>query len=110
MIQPKTFTSEDAHLPTELGYKGKASAITFEVLSQMALKDSIVAAIIQTRVNEVKMFTQAQPDRYSYGFKLNLRDEEKIATKAEKEDRLVSLQKDITLHELYFYIITDTYP
>ena len=39
-----------------LEYKDKISALSWEFLQRIARKDSVVAAIIQTRVNQVSRF------------------------------------------------------
>jgi HK97 family phage portal protein len=58
-----------------LEYKDKVNALSWELLQRMAKKDSIVAAVIQTRVNQVSRF--CYPSRYredKVGFKVRPRD------------------------------------
>lgn len=50
------------------GFKDKPSRIDFQVLKLMSYRDTIVASIIQTRLNQVSLFSRPQPDRYSEGF------------------------------------------
>ena len=52
------------------GWKEKRGLVGPGVLKNMSRKDSIVAAIVQTRVNQVSRFTKLQPDKYSPGFKI----------------------------------------
>jgi len=61
-----------------LGYKDKPSSLTYEVLRKMSIRNSVVASIIQTRVNQVSTFSQ--PARYTkdgVGYEVKLRDPKK---------------------------------
>jgi len=67
------------------GFKEKPFALDFDTLRRMSIKNSVVSAIIQTRVNQVSTFTQ--PARYTkdgVGFEINLRDTKKKPTEDEK--------------------------
>ena len=66
------------------GWKEKRSLVGPGVLKNMARKDSVIAAIIQTRVNQVSQFAQPQKDRYSAGFKIVPREPADLS----KEDKL----------------------
>lgn len=61
-----------------LGYKDKPSSLTYEVLRKMSVRNSVVASIIQTRVNQVSTFSR--PARYTkdgVGYEITLRDPKK---------------------------------
>lgn len=60
------------------GYQEKSYRITNEHLKQMSVKDSIVASIIQTRQNQVAGHSKLVRNRYEKGFRITLKDEEKI--------------------------------
>lgn len=52
------------------GWKEKRGLLGPAVLKNMARKNSVVAAILQTRMNQVARFAQPQKDKYSPGFKI----------------------------------------
>lgn len=86
VIQRKAISGLEKVDESEVGYKDRATSVNFDILRQMALKDSIVAAIIQTRVNQVKAFGVPQPDKYSVGFKISLRDEKEVSDEKDDEN------------------------
>lgn len=74
-LDRKSFQPLDLNDGLEMGYKERTSGITFEILRRMAIQNAVVASIIQTYVLKVKNYSQPQPDKYSPGFKIVLRDE-----------------------------------
>ena len=58
--------------------------LDYSVLQQMA-RVPVVSAIIQTRVNQVAEFCTPQPDKFSAGFKISLRDKGAELTDENKE-------------------------
>jgi hypothetical protein len=68
-----------------LGYRSNPSAISYETLKQMSEKNSVVSAIVQTRVNQVASFCQPQRNKYSVGFRIQHRDQKRKLTDSEKE-------------------------
>ena len=66
---------------THQGTQGLLSYETLKFLSRMPL----VSAILQTRVNQIAEFAHHQPDRYSAGFVIQLRDKDKEQTDEHKE-------------------------
>jgi phage portal protein BeeE len=56
------------------GWRERPSAVTYESLRQMAVKNTAVAAIINLRSNQISQFTRPQQNRYDRGFKIVLRD------------------------------------
>lgn len=67
------------------GYQEKPYRLTYEHLKQMSLKDSIISAIIQTRQNQVSGFSKLVRTPFDRGFKINLKDEQKILEEIKEE-------------------------
>jgi len=85
MVPKSWFTDPFALLDSlGLGYKSSPSSLSYETLRQMSEKNSIVAAIIQTRVHQVSSFTQLQRNKYSVGYKIRHRDEFRRLTEGER--------------------------
>ncbi|WCS68493.1 hypothetical protein Goe16_00790 [Bacillus phage vB_BsuM-Goe16] len=77
------------------GYKEKPQSITFDTLRRMSVRNTVVGAIIQTRVNQVSTFSQ--PARYTkdgVGFEIKLRDPKATPTQ-EQRDMALSLESFI---------------
>jgi hypothetical protein len=66
-----------------LGYKASPTSLSYETLRQMAEKNVIVSAIIQTRTAQVSSFNRVQSNKYSVGFKLSHKDKYKRLTEGE---------------------------
>ena len=56
------------------GWRERPSILSNETLRQMATKNTVIAACIQVRVNQVAQFSRPQQGRYDKGFKIVLRD------------------------------------
>lgn len=82
--EPKTLFYDPFAIIEQLGFKDKPSAVTFNTLKAMTWKLPIVAAILQTRINQVASFARPQHDRYQMGFRLRLREVERLPTKQER--------------------------
>jgi len=85
-IDRKALSSVERSYQFEIGYRQRVSAITFDILRQMAMRNSVVASIIQTYVGKVKLFSQPQPDKYSPGFKIIMRDKDAEPSDDEKKE------------------------
>lgn len=59
---------------SDLGFRDRNSAITFETLQRMATRDSIVSAIIVTRTGQISNFSRPRRDKYGMGYKVGLKD------------------------------------
>jgi hypothetical protein len=68
---------------TAYGYKEKYSLLDFYKCRQITYSDPVVAAIIQTRLNQAAAFATPQRDKYKMGFRVRLTDEEKEPSKQE---------------------------
>lgn len=64
------------------GYKEKPTRLTYHLLRNMS-KTPLTAATINTRINQVSKFCEPQPDEYSVGFKIRLKDRNKKPSKEE---------------------------
>ena len=69
------FMSED--------YYTRGNGLSYTVLQNMA-RTPVIAAIINTRVNQVAEFAIPQPDPYSLGYQIRLRDPDQEMTPAAK--------------------------
>ncbi len=83
--QPKALISFDNEEIVDQGYRERNTTVSFDILRTMAMRDSIVACILFTRSNQIRTFGQPQPDKYSHGFKIVLRNEEAQPTAEDKE-------------------------
>jgi hypothetical protein len=73
--ESKAIVEDPLAIVQQLGFKDKPYSLTYDVLRKMATRDSVVAAIIQTRINQVSSFTQ--PARFTkdgVGFEITLRN------------------------------------
>jgi hypothetical protein len=59
------------------GYVEKTARLSFYFLKQMSVKNSIVAAIIQTYQNQIADFAQPVDDKHARGFRIVLKNEKK---------------------------------
>lgn len=83
---PKALINYDNDELLDQGFRERNTTISFDILRSMAMKDSIIASILFTRSNQIKTFGQPQPDKYSHGFKIILRDEKSQPTPEDKEN------------------------
>ena len=67
---------------THLGTTGGLSYSTLRSLARMP----IISAIVQTRVNQVAEFARPQPDRYSAGYVIRLRDQTAEITDEQRKE------------------------
>lgn len=81
----KAVTEDPTYAPMSAGWKEKPSRIQNGHLKQMAKNDSIVAAIIQTRQNQVAGHSRYVDSHMERGWTLVLRDEEKLLDEIKQE-------------------------
>ena len=67
------------------GYKEKYSILDYQKCRQISYADPIVAAVIQTRLNQVAAFAHPQIDKYNVGFKIIMRDKEASGSDGSKK-------------------------
>ena len=79
------------------GWRERPSALTYETLRAMAAKNTVLAAIITLRCNQVAQFARPQQGKYDRGFRIikrNRRDRRVNMTKAE-QNRANEIEKMI---------------
>jgi len=72
LVDPLSFQSLSA-----FGYREKFSLLDYSRLRAISLNDSVVAAVIQTRLNQVAGFATLQADKHTGGFTIRMRDRDK---------------------------------
>jgi len=89
----KAITRDRSHYTSSQGFQEKAGSLTYDFQKQMAVKSSIISAIIKTRQNQVASFSQYQSGGGGVGFKIKLKHEqdelEKIKIELFGEDPLI---------------------
>lgn len=82
----KAYEENPLRLAEATNYKDKPSSLSYNILYQMSVKNSVVAAVLNTRVNQVSTFTK--PARFStdgIGFQIRLRDPNIVPTSEQQE-------------------------
>lgn len=93
--ESKSIVEDPMAIVQSLGFKEKPSSLTYDVLRKMSVRNSVVAAILHTRINQVSTFSQ--PARYTkdgVGFEIKLKDITKKPTE-EQRNIIVSLESFI---------------
>ena len=88
----KAYQENPIRMAEAMNYKEKPSSLSYNILYQMSVKNSVVGAVINTRVNQISRFTK--PARFSddnVGFKIQLRDPQQVPTE-EQTDIINSLE------------------
>lgn len=88
----KAYQENPIRMAEAMNYKEKPSSLSYNILYQMSMKNSVVGAVINTRVNQISRFTK--PARFSddnVGFKIQLRDPQQVPTE-EQIDIINSLE------------------
>ncbi len=89
--QPKTLMYDPFQLIESLQYKERAMTVSYDTLRLISERNPIVAAVLQTRVNQVAAFSRVPRSRFDVGFELVLRDDEAKPT-AKDEKRIKELE------------------
>lgn len=82
----KAYEENPIRMAQATNYKDKPTSLSYNILYQMSVKNSVVAAVLNTRVNQVSTFTK--PARFSedgIGYKIRLRDPLAVPTKEQQE-------------------------
>lgn len=88
----KAYYENPIRLAEAMNYKDKPSSLSYNILYQMSVRNSVIAAVINTRINQVSTFTK--PKRFSLdgvGFEIRLRDPQEVPTK-QQQDVIRSLE------------------
>lgn len=77
----KSYIEPPILLMESLNYKDKPSSLTYNTLYQMATKNSVVGAVINTRVNQVSSFTKpARFNKDKLGYEIRLKNPTAVPT------------------------------
>lgn len=82
----RAYYENPIRLATAMNYKDKPSSLSYNILYQMSVRNSVIAAVINTRINQVSTFTK--PKRFSIdgvGFEIRLRDPQEVPTKKQQD-------------------------
>lgn len=82
----KAYYENPIRLASAMNYKDRPSSLSYNILYQMSVKNSVIAAVINTRVNQVSSFTK--PKRFStdgVGFEVRLRDPQAVPNDEQQE-------------------------
>ena len=82
----KAYYENPIRLATAMNYKDKPSSLSFNILYQMSVRNSVIAAVINTRINQVSTFTK--PKRFAMdgmGFEIRLRDPQQVPNKRQQQ-------------------------
>ena len=87
--QPKSYFADPFALldSVGMGYRNAPTYLTYDTLRQVAERDTYVAPIILTRIDQVCAFARPQPNKYSVGFKIQPRygDKKRVLSDSERE-------------------------
>ena len=83
--EAKTLMRDPFALMETMMYKERPMMLSYDVLRSMSEKNAIIAAIINTRVNQVASFSTPPKSRYDVGYRINLRDDEAKPTKDDEK-------------------------
>lgn len=82
----RAFEENPIKLLQATNYKDKPTSLSYNILYQMSVKNSVISAVLNTRVNQISAFTR--PKRYTQdgvGFEIKLRDPDKSPTEEQIE-------------------------
>lgn len=73
--EPKAWFADPFNLLDSIGmgYRASPTYLTYDTLRVMTERDTVIAAIILTRINQVATFARPQENKYSVGFKVRPR-------------------------------------
>lgn len=82
----KAWQENPLRMAEAANYKDRPSSLSYNILYQMSVKNSVVSAVLNTRINQVSTFTK--PARFStdgVGFQIRLRDPKAVPTSEQQE-------------------------
>lgn len=87
--QPKSWFADPFALldSVGMGYRNAPTYLTYDTLRQVAERDTYVAPIILTRIDQINTFARVQPNKYSVGLAVRPRfgDKKRLLSKSETE-------------------------
>ena len=82
---PKSMLFDPMSLVYSMGYKDRRSNLSYDILKQMSTQLGVLAAIVNTRVNQVATFTSPYRRTRTIGFEIKHKDRDHKLTKSEKK-------------------------
>ena len=82
--QPIALLSDPMGLAQSMGYKDRKTSMTYDILRQVSQQLSVLAAIINTRVNQVAAFSSPFRRTRTLGFEIKHKDRDHKLSKSEK--------------------------
>lgn len=82
----KAYNENPWRLVEGTNYKERPSTLSYNILYQMSVRNSVVSAVINTRINQVSIFTK--PARFSadgVGYRVQLRDPKQVPTTEQQQ-------------------------
>ena len=80
----KSVSRDESYYIGSQGFQEKPKRLTFEHLRQVAIHDSVISAIIQTRQNQVAGFTRCVKNKFEKGFMVSLKNYDSVLDKVTK--------------------------
>lgn len=74
------------------GWRERPNALTYETLRAMSAKNTVLAAIIQIRTQQVAAFAKPQQGRYDRGFRVVLRDRRDLKRAMSRQEQMQAAQ------------------
>lgn len=94
--KPKSWFNDPFQLLDSIGmgYRANPSQVTYETLRQMTERDTLLAAIVLTRIGQVSTFCRPQENKYSVGFKIRPRGGDKNRRlRPDEKDRACRIER-----------------
>lgn len=82
----KAYYENPIRMAQSMDYKDKPTSLSYNILYQMSVKNSVIAAVLNTRINQISTFTK--PSRFStdgIGFQIKLRDPLAVPTDEQQD-------------------------
>lgn len=83
-LEAKSLFIDPYQMLESIGYRERPMMLGFDQLRLMSERNPIIAAVINTRVNQVASFSRPPRSDYDVGFKFFMRDMEEKPTKADE--------------------------
>lgn len=81
ILYRKSAYKDSAYSTGVQGYQEKAFRLSFQLLREMARRDTVVSAVIQNYQNDIADFAKPAKAKYDKGFKIVIKDERKKVKK-----------------------------
>lgn len=74
------------------GWRERPNSLTYETLRAMSAKNTVIAAIVQLRTQQVAAFAKPQQGRYDRGFRVVLRDRRDLKRAMSRQEQIQAAQ------------------